>query len=226
MIGGLGPESTIAYYRALIAAYRDRTADGSYPPILITSADLTKVLALVAADRLDELVDYLLPEVQRLADAGSDFGFIAANTPHVVFDELRRASSIPLISIVDATCATAQTLGLSRLGILGTRFTMEGRFYRDVFSQAGITLVAPSEDEQAFVHETYVTELVNGITRPETRARLLRVVERLRDEAGIDGIVLGGTELPLVLPDTEYGGVPFLDTTLIHVHRIVAEMVS
>jgi aspartate racemase len=226
MIGGLGPESTIAYYRALIAMYRDRTADGSYPPILINSVDLTKVLQLVAAGRLDELADYLLTELRSIARAGADFGFIAANTPHVVFDELRQASPIPMISIVEATRAKAQTLGLTRLGIFGTRFTMQGGFYHDVFSQAGITLVAPSEDERAYVHEKYVTELVNGITRPETRERLLRIVEHVRDEHGIDGLILGGTELPLILPDAGYGGVPFLDTALIHADRIIEEMVS
>jgi len=226
MIGGLGPESTIAYYRALIAMYRERTADGTYPSILIDSVDVTRVLALVAAGRLDELVDYLRPEVQRLASAGADFAFIAANTPHVVFEELRRGSAIPMISIIEATCAEAQVLGLTRLGIFGTRFTMQGGFYRDVFSQAGITLVAPDEGELASVHEMYVGELVRGITRPETRERLLRIVEHLRAEQGIDGLILAGTELPLALPDAGYGGVPFLDTTHIHARRIIAEIVS
>jgi len=226
MIGGLGPESTIAYYRTLIAMYRDRTADDSYPHILINSLDVAKGLRLVGAGKLDELVDYLVAGLRQLAAAGADFGFISANTPHVVFDDVRRASPIPLVSIVEATCAKAQALGLTRLGIFGTRFTMQGRFYRDACTQAGIALVAPDDGQQTYIHEKYVGELINGIILPATRDRLLAIVESMRDAQHIDGLILGGTELPLIITGAGHGGVPFLDTTAIHAERVVDEMLS
>jgi len=226
MIGGLGPEATVDYYKLIIAEYRERKPDGSYPPIIINSIDLNKARDLVTANALAELAEYLAVEVQRLARAGADFGLLAANTPHIVFDDLRRQSPIPLISIVEATCDAAKALGLNRPGLLGTRFTMQGRFFTDVFTSAGLALVVPTEEEQAYIHEKYFSELVNGVFLPETRARLLEIVDRLRQRERIDGVILGGTELPLLLRDAPPQGIPFLDTTQIHVKAAVGEMLG
>ena len=130
IIGGLGPESTVDYYQLIVATYRERT-HGSYPAIIINSIDLNKARDLVTANALADLTEYLVAEVQRLARAGADFGLLAANTPHIVFDDLRRQSPIPLLSIVEATCEAAQALGMKRVGLLGTRFTMQGRFFHE-----------------------------------------------------------------------------------------------
>ena len=165
-------------------------------------------------------------EIERLARAGADFGALASNTPHIVFDELRRRSPIPLISIVESTCNAAQVLGLKRVGLFGTRFTMLGRFYPDVFARSGLTVVVPEEDEQTYIHEKYMKELLNNIFLPETRQGLLAIVDRMKAADNIEGLILGGTELPLVLRDVEHEGIPFLDTTRIHVERIVAELAS
>jgi len=224
IIGGLGPESTMDYYRLIIAAYREQKQDGSYPAIIINSIDLQKVRDLVTANALADLTECLAAEVQRLARAGADFGLFSANTPHIVFDNVRLQSPIPLLSIVEATCDAAKTLGLKKLGLLGTRFTMQGRFFRDVFSKAAIILAVPSEAEQAYVHDKYMDELVNGIFLTETRERLLEIVDRLKEREGIEGVILGGTELPLILRDAAPSGIPFLDTTQIHVRAAVAQM--
>jgi aspartate racemase len=224
IIGGIGPESTVDYYRLIIAAYREQRQDGSYPAIIINSIDLNKIRDLVTANALADLIEYLVAEVQRLARAGADFGLLAANTPHIVFDGIRRQSPIPLLSIVEVTCEAAKALGLKKVGLLGTRFTMQGRFYPDVFSAAAITVVVPTEDEQAYVHDKYMGELVNGIFLAETRERLLEIVDRLKQREGIEGVILGGTELPLILRDAASGGIPFLDTTQIHVRSAVAQM--
>lgn len=226
MIGGTGPESTIEYYRLIIASYRERVQDGSYPPILINSIDLTKMLDLIGANQLAEVTDYLVSEVEKLARAGADFGFLVANTPHIVFDEIQRKSTIPLISIVEATCEEAQTLGLKKIGLFGTRFTMQKSFYPDVFSKAGIKLAVPEPNEQSYIHGKYMNELVNGIFLPETREGLLSIVSHMIEEQDIQGLILGGTELPIILSDSEYMGIPFLDTTKIHVDRVVAELLS
>lgn len=180
MVGGLGPESTVDYYRSIITSYRERKGDGSYPAILINSLDLQKGLQLVEANALIELAEYLLAAVRKLASAGADFGLFAANTPHIVFDAVRRESPIPLLSVVEATCEAAQAAGFRKLGLLGTRFTMGARFYHDVFARAGMTLLVPAEDEQAYIHERYLGELVNGVFRSETREQLLEIVQQSR----------------------------------------------
>lgn len=241
IIGGIGPESTIEYYRLIIAEYRERQSGTevplvndhaqdaratSYPSIIINSVDLTKLIHWVTANELGSLADYLIWEIKRLARAGVNFGALASNTPHIVFDELRRRSPIPLISIVESACDAVQALGLKRVALFGTRFTMSGRFYPEVFSRAGLTIVVPEEDEQAYIHEKYMKELLNNIFLPETRQHLLAIVDRLKARDNIEALILGGTELPLILRDPEHNGIPFLDTTRIHVNRIVAELVS
>jgi len=146
--------------------------------------------------------------------------------PHIVYDDIQRRSSIPLISIVEATRQVAEELGLSRLILLGHRFTMHGHFYSDVFSKAGISLVVPEENEQAYIHDKYMNELVKGIILPETRQQLLAIAERMKEQEHIDGLILGGTELPLILGDVTSRGIPFLDTTRIHVEAAGARVWS
>jgi aspartate racemase len=224
IVGGIAPESTVDYYRSIVARWRERTADGSYPSILIDSIDLQRLLRLVASD-LGALTDWLVAELERLARAGASFGALASNTPHVVFDELRRRSPIPLVSIVEATYAAVKAANLRRVGLLGTRFTMEGRFYPDVFSKAGVAVVTPPPDERALVHTRYMDELVKGLFRAETRAELSGVVARLRERDGVEAVILAGTELPLLLRGADTA-VPLLDTTRIHVDAIVERMLS
>lgn len=222
IIGGLGPESTIEYYRLILASYAEQVPDGSSPAIIINSIDLQKLLKMVTANDLARLAEYLANEIRTLARAGAECGLVAANTPHIVFDDVRRQSSIPLISIVEATCEAAKTLGLKKLGLFGSRFTMQGRFYSDVFSKEGIALAIPDESDQAFIHHVYFSELVKGTVLPETRERLLTIVDRLKEREGIQGLILGGTELSLILRDATARGIPVLDTTKIHAKAIVA----
>jgi aspartate racemase len=226
IIGGIGPESTVEYYRLIMALYRERKRDGSSPSIIINSIDLTKMIDLIEANELAKVADYLVREVRKLAAAGADFGLLAAGTPHLVFDEIRRRSSIPLLSIVEATCKAAQELALKKVGLFGTRFTMQGHFYTDVFSRKGIALAVPDDDEQAYIHDKYFGELVKGIILPETRERLLTIVDQMKEQAGIEGLILGGTELSLILRDEHTRGIPVLDTTRIHVKAIVDELLS
>jgi len=225
VVGGIGPESTVDYYRSLIQMWREQAKDGSAPSILLNSIDLKKMLDLIAANALSEVTAYLSEEMQRLARAGADVGLLAANTPHIVFDELQRRSPIPLISIVEATREVAEELGLRRLALFGTRFTMQGRFFPDVFSKAGIALVVPEESEQAYIHDKYMNELVKGVFSPETRARLLVIVDRLANQEHAQGLILAGTELPLILREAACG-IPFLDTTQIHVKAALKCLLS
>ena len=226
IIGGIGPESTIAYYRLIIAAYREHKRDGSYPSFFINSINLTKMRALIEANDRASLTNFLLSEVTKLAQAGADFGLLAAVTPHIVFEELQRQSPIPLISIVETACAAVKARGLTRVGLLGTRFTMQGRFFTDIFSRENIAVVVPEPNDQEYVHDKYMSELVNGLFLDETRDRLLAIVDRLKVRAGIEGVILGGTEMPLILRDDTHNGIPFLDTAKIHAERAVEQMLS
>jgi aspartate racemase len=226
IVGGIGPESTIEYYRLIVAAYRARKQDGSFPPILINSIDMTKMLGLIGANEMKAVTDYLVGEVNKLSKAGAEFGLLAANTPHIVFDEIRERAHIPLISIVEATCEAARGKGIRRAGLFGTRFTMQGSFYPEVFSKRGIELVLPDEADQEYIHEAYMRELVHGQFLDETRQHLLAIADRLMDGQQIEGLILGGTELPLILTEETHRGIPLLDTTKIHVERAVARMLS
>lgn len=224
MIGGLGPESTIDYYRSILALFRARKPDGGYPHIIINSLDVDKGIAMLDSGRLADLADYLAGGVESLVRAGSDFAFIAANTPHLVFDELQRRSSIPLLSIVRATTDHAKSLGLKKVGLFGTGFTMRANFYPDEFQRAGIALVRPKSEEQEFIHKKYIGELLKNQFLAETRAEILSIAQRMKKEDEIEALVLAGTELPLLLRDAADPGIEFLDTTVIHVEAIVGEL--
>ena len=226
VIGGIGPESTIDYYRAMIAAYRERQPDGSYPAIVISSVDANAMLGALMKGELDRVTEMLVTELQRLERAGVGVALLAANSPHIVFAEIQRRSPLPLVSIVEATAAEAARLGLKRLALFGTRYTMQGHFYQDVFEKAGVALIVPDEADQIYIHDKYMTELVKGTLLPETREGLLAIVARMKARDGIDAVILGGTELPLILRDPTTSEIPLLDTTVIHAKAIVARAMA
>src|SRR5271165_6075588 len=224
MIGGLGPESTIDYYRSILARYRARRPDGGCPHIIINSLDVDKGIAMLDAGRLDELANYLAAGLESLENAGADFAFIAANTPHVVFEEVQQRSVIPLLSIVKATADHAKALGLKKVGLFGTGFTMRASLYPEEFQRAGIALVTATEPERDFIHKKYIGELLKNQFLPQTREEIMRIAHRLQTEEGIQALVLAGTELPLLLREAADQGIEFLDTTVIHVEAVVDEL--
>jgi aspartate racemase len=222
IVGGLGPESTIDYYRRILEGWK-RDDSSSSPSIIIDSLDVDRGLRLVEHDR-PALVEYLSASLGRLAAAGADFAAMAANTPHVVFDDLVARSPIPIVSIVEACAEEAQRRDLRRVGLLGTRFTMEGSFYPTVFARRGIVIVSPNDEERAWVHDRYIGQLLKGEFLDETRNGVISVVSRLRKEGEIDGVVLGGTELTLLLSAPVVADIPALDTTALHVAAIVKRL--
>jgi len=226
IIGGIGPESTIEYYRHIVATFREQRPDGSYPAIIINSIDAQRMLELISQHQLSEVTGLLVAEVHRLARAGADFGLLAANTPHIIFDELRRRSPIRLISIVQATLDVAKEKGMKTVGLIGTRFTMQGGFYPETFNQEGVSIVIPNAEEQAYIHEKYIGELVNGIVKVETRKQILAIGESMRVRDGIEGLILGGTELSLLMHNVKSKQLPLLDTTEIHAKAAVARLLS
>jgi aspartate racemase len=223
LIGGTGPESTIEYYRLLVAKYREQ-ADGHSPPLIITSIDLRQMIEWMTVGNLTAVADGLGAEFERLHKAGADVGALTANTAHIVFDELQQRSPIPLISMIEATCEEVRARGLKSVGLFGTRYTMQAPFYPNVFSRAGVKLVIPNDQEQDYIHGIYLGELLKDVFLPETRARLLEIADEMKRRDNIDGLILGGTELPLLLRAEEHNGMPLLDTTRIHVEKLVREI--
>jgi aspartate racemase len=222
LVGGLGPESTIDYYRRILEGW-EREGPGTAPSIVIDSLDVQRALRLVATDR-PALIEYLFASLHRLAGAGVDFAAMTANTPHIVFDELAARSSIPLLSIVEVCAEEARQRGLARLALLGTKFTMEAPFYPAVCSRRGITVVTPDEGDRSWIHARYVGELLKGEFREDTREEFVSIIRHLRDRENIDGVILGGTELPLLLSTPTIAELPALDTTALHVAAIVRRL--
>jgi aspartate racemase len=226
MIGGVGPESTIDYYKNIITMYRERRPDGHYPQFVVNSIDLQKGIDFLEANNLAGMTKFLLSEIEKLPPAGADFGIIAANTPHIVFDDIAPKLPIPFISIVEATCHYAKARNLKRLALFGTRYTMQADFYQKVLAREGIDLVVPDPKDQDYIHEKYFAELVPGIFLPETRTGLLAIIDRMKSKTDIQGVTLAGTELALILRGESHNGVALLDTGKIHCQAAVNEMFS
>jgi aspartate racemase len=222
MVGGLGPFATVDYYRRTLAEW-ERRFPGSAPRIVIDSLDVERVLRLVAADRR-ALIEYIVGSVKRLEAAGAHFAVITSNTTHVVFDEVAARCSIPLISIVETCADEAARVKLKRFALIGARFTMESTLYPEAFARRGLDIVTPDRQDRAWIHERYVGQLVKGDFRDETRMEFVSIVQRLHEKHAVDAVILGGTELPLLLRTTTIAGLPVLDTTGLHVDALVRRL--
>ncbi len=220
MIGGLGPESTVDYYKLIISAFKKEISKENYPEIVIYSMNMTNLLGLMAGNKLEEAARWLAEGVNVLEGAGADFAFISSNTPHAVFNIVRGLSNIPIISIVEETCKYIKKSGFTKVGLLGTKFTMQSDFYQKVFDKADIEIVLPTIDEQQYIHGKLMDEIEVGIILDETKDGLLKIIKRMKDENSIQAVILGCTELPLILRGNMYG-IPFLNTSSIHVNSVI-----
>jgi aspartate racemase len=221
IVGGTGPESTIDYYRSLIRTWRRRRPDGSYPRVVIDSVEGGSVIRLLGEGAFEDVGRILGSAIAELEAAGCGLALIASNAGHLAFHHLRPAPGIRLVHIVDVAREAALAGGHRRLGLLGTTFVARSRLYRDRFEPAGLELVVPPDDQQEVVQRIYLDELVLGEFRPDSRDRLVEVIANLRMSHGIDGLILGGTELALTLTEPAYAGVPILNTAQLHVDAAV-----
>lgn len=221
IIGGIGPESTLDYYREIITAFKSSHGNLEYPEIVLYSVNLGEILPFVNEGNWSGLSELLLKKIDALDRAGAEFAAIASNTPHIIFNDLQSRSPIPLLSIVEATCARAKQTGVRHAGLMGTKFTMESDCYQRVCQPEGISIVVPSEQEQQFIHQKLFTEIELGIFNDSTREALMAIAQRMIDAESIDALILGCTELPLILSENA-SGIPFLNTTAIHCERIVS----
>lgn len=219
LIGGTGPESTLLYYRKFVYEANKRTGETFFPNLTIESINVYDVLRMCSQKDYAGLTDYLAKAVGHLVAAGAEVAALTGNTPHIVFNELQACSAIPLVSIIDATCAAVKAQGLKKVGLLGTRFTMEADFFKRPFIDAGIDVITPIPHDIDFIAEKIHHELERGIVAIPTRERFLAVVERMSKSEGIEAIILGCTELPLLFSDVQLA-VPALDTVDIHIEAL------
>jgi len=220
IVGGMGPESTIPYYRDIVYGVQKIAGRDLFPNLTIESIDVFKVLEYCEKQQFEELCNYLMIAVNYLCKCDVDFIALAANTPHIVYDRLIERSPVPIISIVEETSREAQKKNLKKLGLMGTKFTMKGDYYKKPFIQRNINIVTPNEAEMYYISEKIAGELEHGIINMDTRANLYAIMDRMRQEEAIEGVILGCTELPLII-DPSNSPVPCLDTMKIHIDSII-----
>lgn len=219
IIGGLGPEATADYYKRIVCFFHVHNQNLSTPEIIIYSVDIEELFKFVTDRRWDALAEWLTNKVTALKNAGADFAVISANTPHIVFDKVQARSPIPLISIVETTLESAKSAGLKTVGLLGTKFTMQSNFFGERFAKEGIAVVVPSDPEQQYIQEKLINEIELGIFNDSTRQEILSIITSMKNRNNIDAVILGCTELPLILAEGS-SQVPFLNTTALHVAAI------
>jgi aspartate racemase len=221
IIGGLGPEATVDYYTGIINSFKNEKGDLFYPEIIIYSVNMSEFIGLMKEKRYDEAVDKVVDIAESLNRAGAEFIAITANTPHMLFDRISARSPLPLISIVEETCSECLKRGFRKPGLMGTGFTMNASFYQDVFRKSGIEVILPDDEDKKIINHKLFSEIELGIFRDDTRQLLVNIIEKMINSHGIDSMILGCTELPLILTEPDYAGIPMLNTTKIHVDAIV-----
>ena len=224
ILGGLSPESTATYYEYITREYTKRYGDYGYPEIIIYSVNFQEFIEWQNQDRWDLATEKMIKAFKALERAGADFGIIASNTMHFVFDEVQREISIPLINIIEATAEVIEREGLKTVGLLGTVFTMSKDFYKAGLEKRGITTFVPDRKDQQFVNSVIYKELVRGLIKPKSRQGYIKIVKKLK-ERGAQGIVLGCTEIPLLIKKEDCG-VQLYDTILIHAEKALNYAIS
>ncbi|WP_238917455.1 amino acid racemase [Clostridium sp. YIM B02555] len=220
LVGGMGPESTIPYYHDIVYGVQNKVGKNFFPNMTIESVNVFDILKMCELKQYEALINYLMVAINNLQSSGVDFIALSANTPHIVFDELKNRSNIPLVSIIDATCNEAKRRNISKVGLLGTIFTMNGDFFKKPFTENHIEVITPSDEEMDIVNQKISQELEFGIVKEETLSAFLKIVQRMKAEDRIQAIVLGCTELPLLFKGVQTP-VECLDTMQIHIETLI-----
>jgi aspartate racemase len=220
VLGGMSSQSTIEYYRGIDAGINDAIGGHDAGDIVIRSVNFGDVERFMSADRWERAGAYLADAATDLEAAGAAFVIMATNTMHRVAPEIEAALSVPFVHIVDVTADAITTAGVETVGLLGTETVMTERFYRDRLADHGIDVVVPGPPDRAVVDEIIFEELTHGEVRAESREAYLRVIDDLLD-AGAAGIVLGCTEIELLVSGADRPEIPLFDTTALHVARAV-----
>ena len=224
ILGGMSPESTVAYYEYITRTYTERFGDYGYPEILIYSVSFQPYVDWPREDRWDLVAEGLSEAAHALEGAGADVVIIATNTMHIVFDEVEASVSVPMLSLLDVVGEAIRERKIDRVGLLGTAFTMEKPFYQQGLAEKGIAVLVPDPADRKLVNTIIYEELVAGEIRDASRDAFVRIINDLVKQ-GAEGVVLGCTEIPLLIRQEDVG-VPLFDTTEIHAEAALAYAVE
>jgi aspartate racemase len=214
ILGGMSPESTVEYYQIITRSYVERFGDHGYPPVVIYSVSFQPYIDWPAAGQWDHVAEGLGEAARKLEAAGADFIVLATNTMHKVIDQVRGSVSIPFLSLLDVVGESVAAAGMRRVGLLGTIFTMEQTFYQEALAARGIEVITPAAPDRQIVNRVIYDELVAGVIRDASRAEYVRIIHDLAGR-GAQGVILGCTEIPLLV-DEAAAGLPLFDTTMLH----------
>lgn len=215
LIGGMSWESSIEYYRIINETVRDKLGGLHSAKSVMYSLDFAEIEALQNQNRWEEATQLMIDAAQNVQNGGADFVLICTNTMHKMAEDVQKHIDIPILHIADATAETIKIKGLTKIGLLGTRFTMEEQFYRGrLESKHGLTVIIPSEGDREIIHRVIYDELCLGEIKSSSKDKYAAIIDKLI-QAGAQGIILGCTEISLLVDDAQ-SAVPIFDTTLIH----------
>lgn len=221
LIGGMSWESTLEYYRIINETVKEKLGGFHSGKIVMDSVDFAEIEALQHRGEWDRTAVMLTEAARHVEAAGADLALICTNTMHKVFDAVQAGVRIPLLHIVDVTGREIRARGLARVGLLGTRFTMEQEFYKGkLASDYGLEVLIPGEEDRRTIHAILYNELCLGQIKDASKEAFKGIIGRL-ETGGAQGVVLGCTEIPLVVKQADYA-LPLFDTTELHAKAAVA----
>ena len=220
LVGGTGPESTVMYYKELNSKIDEATGGKNMPELSIESVNFRRAWELVSSQQHEELAVYLSEKVNNLVQGGAEIIALTAATMHIVFDEVESNTKVSLVSIPKTVSDEAVERGYKKDGLLGTIFTMEQDFMKKDLLQAGIDVIVPDKEDRELIAKRIYEELEFGIVKESTLQEFNEIIRKMRNVHGIEAIILGCTELPLILSD-ESCLLPCLDSVAIHIKKII-----
>lgn len=220
LVGGTGPESTLMYYKELNSKIDEATGGRTMPELSIESVNFRKAWEMVSSQQYEELAEYLSEEVNHLVKSGAEIIALTAATMHIVIDEIERKTNVFLVSIPKAICNEVLKRGYKKVGLLGTIFTMEKDFMKKDLLQAGIEVIVPAKADRELVAKRIYEELEVGIVKESTLQEFNEIIGKMQKVHGIEAVVLGCTELPLILNNGNCL-LPCLDSVEIHIERLI-----
>ncbi|OKY77318.1 MAG: Aspartate racemase [Candidatus Methanohalarchaeum thermophilum] len=225
ILGGMSPESTIEYYNILIEESKKKLEDKKIPEIIIYNLNFQEFYNYMKNDEYEKASKLLSNKINKLEKAGADFSLIASNTPHLLLDQIKQKTSLPIIDIVETTALKAKKEDYNHLGLLGTRFTIKKDFYTKGLKQKNLEVTTPREEQIDYINKKIFNEFVQGKPPQKTLNRFQKIVKEMKKENQIDAIILGCTELPLYLNEKNLK-TPTLDTTTLHAKRAIKKAIK
>ncbi|SDB93914.1 aspartate/glutamate racemase family protein [Acinetobacter boissieri] len=225
LLGGMSWESTALYYQHLNKAVQQYLGGLNSAKVILNSVNFAEIEQLQQQGDWVQAAEVLKQEAQKLQRAGVDAIVLCTNTMHLVAPEIQKAMTVPLLHIADATAKHILAQGIQRVALLGTAFTMEQDFYKARLMEQGLEVLVPQDKDRVFIHRTIYDELCLGQVKASSKQLFLKIIEDLKQQ-GAQGVILGCTEIVMLLPETTAHDLPLFDTTSIHVQSAVDFMLD